>query len=305
MRKRILYASAYPFLPSGTAFTPSASCSRLKFFPISCATTPPKSSSSTSGGKSNSWSSTFVSAPRSGAFFMSACTRDKAAADFYADNIGLQRSPSARQESMELLLQEMEENGIDMGVATGRVGHRKGNVPNDEIIRLMKEYPGKFVGLAGIDASDPKEGVREMLRVCVDGPLKGVVLEPGALDRPRYVDDARLYPFYAECERRRIPVILMIGGRAGPRQNLLRSAASEQNRLRFSGGQLRRRPRLLALCAGNTRHLLLSEKHLRLPRSLLLPPPRAGRLHPGWQLLHAGPHALRLRLSLHSALLRP
>lgn len=154
--------------------------------------------------------------PPFGGFLHVGMYADKAAADFYADNIGLQRSPSARQESMELLLQEMEENGIDMGVATGRIGHRKGNVPNDEIIRLIKEYPGKFVGLAGIDASDPRGGIREMHRVCLDGPLKGVVLEPGALDRPRYVDDARLYPFYAECERHHIPVILMIGGRAGP-----------------------------------------------------------------------------------------
>lgn len=141
---------------------------------------------------------------------------DKAAADFYARNIGMERSESARQESMELLLKEMDDNGIDMGVATGRIGHKKGNMPNDEIIRLIEEHPGRFAGLAGLDASDVQGSIREIHRVCVDGPLKGVVLEPGAMETPRYADDARLYPIYAECEKHGMPVMLMIGGRAGP-----------------------------------------------------------------------------------------
>ena len=141
---------------------------------------------------------------------------DRAAADFYADNTGMTRSESARQQSMELLLKEMDENGIDMGVATGRMGHRKGNVSNDEIIRLLETYPGRFAGLAGLDASDVRGSIREMHRVCLDGPLKGVVLEPGAMEKPMYANDARLYPLYYECEEHGIPVMLMIGGRAGP-----------------------------------------------------------------------------------------
>ena len=154
--------------------------------------------------------------PPFGGFLHTGMYADKAAADFYADNIGLRRSESSRQQSMELLLREMEENGIDMGVATGRIGHKKGNVSNDDIIRLTQTWPGKFAGLAGIDASDPNQGIAEIRRVCLDGPLKGVVLEPGAMAQPRYVDDARLYPLYAECEACGLPVVLMIGGRAGP-----------------------------------------------------------------------------------------
>lgn len=141
---------------------------------------------------------------------------DKNAADFYARNTGTSRSESAQRESMELLLREMEENGIDMGVATGRIGHRKGNIENDEIIRLVREYPGKFAGFAGLNAAEAQASIREMHRTVVDGPLKGVVLEPGAMAAPRYADDARLYPVYAECEKYGVPVMLMLGGRAGP-----------------------------------------------------------------------------------------
>ena len=50
----------------------------------------------------------------------------------------------------------------------------------------------------------------------VNGPLKGVCMEPGALDRPMYADDPRIYPIYEKCEKHEIPVILMLGGRAGP-----------------------------------------------------------------------------------------
>lgn len=154
--------------------------------------------------------------PPFGGFLNVGMYADKAAADFYAASIGMVRSESARRESMSLLLREMEENGIDMGVATGRMGHQKGHVPNDDIIRLMESYPGTFVGLAGLDASDCRAAVDELRRVVLNGPLKGVVLEPGAMAQPRRVDDRRLYPLYAECEQYSVPVVLMIGGRAGP-----------------------------------------------------------------------------------------
>lgn len=154
--------------------------------------------------------------PPYGGFLNIGMYADREAADFYAQNTGMPRSESARQESMTLLLQEMETNGIDIGVVTGRIGHRKGNVSNDEIIRLLEEYPGRFVGLAGLDASNPAASIEEIHRVCVGGPLKGVVLEPGAMEKPMYADDGRLYTIYAECEKYALPVQIMIGGRAGP-----------------------------------------------------------------------------------------
>ncbi len=41
-------------------------------------------------------------------------------------------------------------------------------------------------------------------------------MEPGALDKPCTPTDPRIYPIYDLCEQHRIPVILMLGGRAGP-----------------------------------------------------------------------------------------
>ena len=103
-----------------------------------------------------------------------------------------------------------------MGVIPGRNGHFKGTIANDDIIKLLDDFPGRFVGTAGLNASKKEEALEEIERTVVNGPLKGVCMEPGALDRPMYADDPRIYPIYEKCEKHEIPVILMLGGRAGP-----------------------------------------------------------------------------------------
>lgn len=142
---------------------------------------------------------------------------DKARCAAYAANIGKKLAPSVAKESMDLMFREMDANGIDMGVATGRVAHFAGGMSNDVVIRLVERYPQRFVGLAGLDPADWRGAVREIHRTVVDGPLKGVVLEPGAVRPPLYGNDARLYPIYAECEKYGVPVMVMLGGNAGPR----------------------------------------------------------------------------------------
>lgn len=141
---------------------------------------------------------------------------NKARCAAYAANIGYGLAPSICEESMKLLLEDMEKNGIDMGVAPGRAAHFAGGMSNDDIIRLVTEYPARFVGLAGLNAADWRGAVREIQRTVLDGPLKGVVLEPGSVDNAMYGNDARIYPIYAECEKHAIPVMIMLGGNAGP-----------------------------------------------------------------------------------------
>lgn len=134
----------------------------------------------------------------------------------YAANIGEELAPSIEQESMELLLADMDLHGITMGVATGRVEHFAGGMSNDSVLDLVKAYPTRFIGFAGLNPLDWRWSIQEIHRTVINGPLKGVVLEPGAVRPAMYGDDARLYPVYAECEKYNIPVMLMLGGNAGP-----------------------------------------------------------------------------------------
>ena len=50
----------------------------------------------------------------------------------------------------------------------------------------------------------------------VDQDFRAINIEPGAYEKPLHTDAARLYPIYAHCEDRGIPVIIMSGGNAGP-----------------------------------------------------------------------------------------
>ena len=128
----------------------------------------------------------------------------------------LKQAPSVAQKSPELMLQEMDAAGVTMGVIPGRNGHFKGTIANDDIIKLLDDFPGRFVGTAGLNASKKEEALDEIERTVVNGPLKGVGMEPGLLPVPMYPNDRRIYPIYEKCEAEGIPLLLMAGGGNGP-----------------------------------------------------------------------------------------
>lgn len=129
--------------------------------------------------------------------------------------IGLDVGASFRAHSLELLISEMDRAGIEIGVIPGRTNSLLGSVPNDDLAAIAKDYPGRFVPFAGIDPVDRKAAADEIQR-CMRAGFKGVVMEPGVMHVPWYLDDARLYPIYADLEDARIPLILLAGGNAGP-----------------------------------------------------------------------------------------
>lgn len=131
-------------------------------------------------------------------------------------DIGLDVGPSFRKQSADMLVQEMDRAGIVAGVMPGRMNSIIGSVPNDDLEAIAKDYPGRFVPFIAIDPRDRKAAVAEIERCLAKGVFKGVVIEPGLMPSPWYLDDARLYPIYAYLEDRKLPLIFMAGGNAGP-----------------------------------------------------------------------------------------
>ncbi len=129
--------------------------------------------------------------------------------------VGLEPAASVQRRSMDLLLQEMEEAGIVMGVAAARVATH-GCVSNDEAAALVKEYPGRFVAFGAIDPSDRRSALKEVDRVIHELAFPGIVMDPGMLAWPMYLDDRRIYPIYQRCAEVGALVMLMAGGNAGP-----------------------------------------------------------------------------------------
>lgn len=144
-------------------------------------------------------------------------------------NMGMTQPVSAASKSMELMFKEMNNAGITKGVIPGRKANpHMGIVSNDDILILLKEYPDKFIGFAGIDPLERERAYSEIDDLVINGPMKGIVLEPGVLTVPIYANDRRIYPIYEKCSDKDIPIILMTGGNAGPDVSYTNPVAVDQ-----------------------------------------------------------------------------
>jgi uncharacterized protein len=128
---------------------------------------------------------------------------------------GMEPAESAQKKSMDLLLRDMDEAGVTTGVVMGRYSGLYGSVSNQDVADIVKAYPGRFIGIGSIDPANRRAAIRQIDEALALG-LKGINLEPGAYALPLYADDRRLYPIYAHCEDRHVPVTVMAGGSAGP-----------------------------------------------------------------------------------------
>lgn len=135
--------------------------------------------------------------------------------DGFTRTVGFEPSPAAQQQSMDLLLQEMDAAGVHKGVVVGRLAGTLGSVPNADVQRIVAEHPGRFIGAASIDPTSRKGACATIDQALRDG-FKLINIEPGSYPVPMYADDRRLYPIYAHCEDVGVPVIMMVGGTAGP-----------------------------------------------------------------------------------------
>lgn len=129
---------------------------------------------------------------------------------YYPVRIGFDRPPSAQARSIDMLLAEMDEAGIEFGVIMGRQSIEPlGAIPNDEIASCVGSYPGRFLGWAGIDLSQPMDACLREIRRCIkELGFKGVSIEPSIARDPSFAlaDDPRLYPIYEECVRLDVPI---------------------------------------------------------------------------------------------------
>ncbi len=129
--------------------------------------------------------------------------------------IGMTQPPSVTSRSVALLLKEMDEAGVRVGVVPGRLSPVLGTIAPDDVAAIVADHPDRLVGYAAVDPSDRRNAIAAIDAEMKRG-MKGIVLEPGLLAQPMHLDDPRMYPVYAHLEDRGIPVLFMAGGNAGP-----------------------------------------------------------------------------------------
>ncbi len=130
--------------------------------------------------------------------------------------LGRRESASFRERSIERFLEEMDALGIDVAVVMGqRSGPAWGSVSNDDIGELVRRFPSRFVGFAGVDAHDPGATV-EMRRAVEELGCRGISVLPGWSDPPLHDDDARVFPIYETALLLGIPVVVTSSHFIGP-----------------------------------------------------------------------------------------
>lgn len=134
--------------------------------------------------------------------------------DRFTRQLGFEPPPSATARSPDLMLAEMDEAGVDVGVVVGRQAGFLGSVSNEAVMAFVRSHPGRFLAIASIDVADRKAAVATIDAAMSSG-FVAINLEPTAAPVPMETDDRRMYPIYAHCEDRNVPVILMTGGNAG------------------------------------------------------------------------------------------
>lgn len=127
---------------------------------------------------------------------------------------GRRTSPAVLERSMEKLIQEMDENNVEIGVAVARESDWGGRAKNSDLPGLLEEYPGRFIGVPHIQY-DPEINAIDIIREYVtEGPCTAVYMEPGFRFEKYllHADDERLFPIYEYLEEHGIPLLLQYGG---------------------------------------------------------------------------------------------
>lgn len=115
---------------------------------------------------------------------------------------------------IEKYLKRMDAAGIQLAFITASKSGSKGHpsnwqLPYEIVADVIKEYPTRFRGLAGIDPTEGMAGVRRLEYAVRELGFIGAHLYPHWFELAP--DHARYYPFYAKCCELDVPIIIHVG----------------------------------------------------------------------------------------------
>lgn len=149
-------------------------------------------------------------------------------AEYFRDRVShagqLGRVPGLRAQTIEAFFAELDAAGVttalsvsgcNPGAKFGRFELPARTSSNEVMAEVQATYPGRFIGVAGIDVSNQMHDARHELKRCVEElGLFVVFIEPGRAPGCN-LDDPLLYPLYEYCEAQRVTLVPQTSGLLG------------------------------------------------------------------------------------------
>lgn len=131
--------------------------------------------------------------------------------------LGVDPAPSLVGKSMPMALDEMKRAGITKAMVIGRRAQPPfENVPNEDVLSFVREYPDRFFAVPALEPTDRCAALDELEFLRTQPGVKAIHMEPGWAARPMYADDATLYPIYERLQALGMPTLVSAGGTIGP-----------------------------------------------------------------------------------------
>ena len=133
--------------------------------------------------------------------------------DFIGDKIGAD-AEILNGLSIEKYLERMDRAGIQMAfIAASRSGSKghpsNWQLPYEIVADVVRKYPKRFKGLAGIDPTEGMNGVRELEHAIGELGFVGAHVYPHWFEMAPH--HRKYYPFYAKCVELNIPIQMQVG----------------------------------------------------------------------------------------------
>jgi len=90
---------------------------------------------------------------------------------------------------------------VDATIVLGFKSHYLGaEIPNAQVAAYVRDYPGRLIGFAGIDPSNPKEAIADLHHARTELAMAGLAVAPAAQDfHPSNSQAMRVYAEAADC----------------------------------------------------------------------------------------------------------
>lgn len=109
----------------------------------------------------------------------------------------------------EQIIEAMDRAGVQTLMLSA--WHRPGQwiIRNDEVAEMVRQFPGRFAGVAAVNLEKPVEAVRELDRAVRELGFKALRVVPWLWNRPP--NDRFYFPLYVKCIELDIPFCTQVG----------------------------------------------------------------------------------------------